>query len=81
MSFWRRRPADNRPEAKRHAAERRLAAFEEKAKAVYQGVDPLTAADIADCATWAATRPPHVHIHDILITPTAQASVSKVVRR
>lgn len=54
---------------------------EEKAKAVYQGVDPLTAADIADCATWAATRPPHVHIHDILITPTAQASVGKVVRR
>ena len=54
---------------------------EEKAKAVYQGLDPLTAADIADCAVWAATRPAHVHIHEILVTPTAQASVSKVIRR
>ena len=51
-----------------------------KAKSVYAGLAPLTPADIADCVTWAATRPAHVNIHEILLTPTAQASVSKVVR-
>jgi NADP-dependent 3-hydroxy acid dehydrogenase YdfG len=53
---------------------------EEKAKAVYKGLQPLVAADIADIALWAAMRPPHVHIQEVTVTPTAQASVSKVVR-
>ena len=53
---------------------------EAKARAVYAGLEPLTPGDIADCVTWAATRPAHVHIHEILLTPIAQASVSKVVR-
>jgi len=52
-----------------------------KAKAVYQGIEPLTASDIADCVTWAVSRPAHVNIGEIVLTPTAQASVSKVSRR
>jgi NADP-dependent 3-hydroxy acid dehydrogenase YdfG len=51
-----------------------------KAKAVYQGFSPLVAADIADCVVWAATRPAHVNISEIVLTPTAQASLTKVHR-
>lgn len=44
----------------------------EKAAAVYEGVDALTAADIADCVTWAVTRPPHVNVDEMMVTPQAQ---------
>ena len=52
----------------------------EKAKAVYQGMQPLTADDVADAIVWAATRPAHVNISEIVMTPTAQASLTKVHR-
>ncbi len=54
---------------------------EEKAKAVYQGIEPLTADDVADAIVWAATRPAHVNIAEMVITPTAQASLTKIHRR
>jgi len=53
---------------------------EEKAKAVYRGMQPLTAADVADAIVWAVTRPPHVNISELVMTPTAQASLTKVHR-
>ena len=46
---------------------------EEKADAVYTGLDPLLAKDIADAIAWIISRPKHVNINDILIMPTAQA--------
>ncbi len=52
----------------------------EKAKAVYQGFKPLSAEDVADAIVWAATRPPHVNISEVVMTPTAQASLTKVHR-
>jgi hypothetical protein len=52
----------------------------EKAKAVYKGMKPLTAEDVADAILWAATRPPHVNISEIVMTATAQASLTKVHR-
>ena len=52
----------------------------EKAKAVYQGMKPLTAEDVADAIVWVATRPPHVNISEVVMTPTAQASLTKVHR-
>lgn len=53
----------------------------EKAKKPYEGIDPLTADDIADCITWAVTRPAHVNIDEIVVRPTAQASSTVVARR
>jgi NADP-dependent 3-hydroxy acid dehydrogenase YdfG len=52
-----------------------------RADAVYAGVDPLTADDIADVIAWVASRPPHVNIDLVQVTPRQQASATKVVRR
>jgi 3-hydroxy acid dehydrogenase/malonic semialdehyde reductase len=45
----------------------------EKAQAVYQGVDPLTADDIADAVLWCVTRPPHVNVNVLEVMPAQQA--------
>lgn len=50
----------------------------EKAKKVYEGWEPLTAQDVADAILWVATRPAHVNIAEVVMTATAQASLSKV---
>ena len=47
---------------------------EQKAKAVYKGLEPLSAADIADALEFIVTRPPHVMINDIQINPAQQAN-------
>ena len=52
-----------------------------KAAEVYAGMNPLTAADIAETIVWVASRPPHVNIDEILIKPTDQADMGKVFRR
>ena len=52
-----------------------------KAEAVYAGVDALTADDIADVIAWVASRPPHVNIDLVQVTPQQQASATKVIRR
>lgn len=49
-----------------------------RAANVYKGYQPLTGRDVAECALFAATRPPHVSIQDILITPMAQATATIV---
>ncbi|MDQ6880174.1 MAG: SDR family NAD(P)-dependent oxidoreductase [Candidatus Dormibacteraeota bacterium] len=51
------------------------------AKAVYQGVKPLVAEDIADCILFAVTRPAHVDIDEIVIRPIAQAASWLVARK
>src|SRR5215207_4052045 len=40
----------------------RFAGDAERARAVYAGMTPLTAEDVADCIVWAVTRPSHVNI-------------------
>ena len=46
----------------------------ERAAKVYQGVTPLTPEDVADAIVWAVTRPAHVNIARILLTPVDQAN-------
>jgi len=46
----------------------------ERAKTVYQGYKPLDGDDIAEACVWAASRPEHVNVAEILILPKAQAS-------
>ena len=52
----------------------------DKAKAVYKGVIPLNAEDIADALEFIVTRPAHVSINDIQINPAQQAN-SYVINR
>jgi NADP-dependent 3-hydroxy acid dehydrogenase YdfG len=47
---------------------------EERAAKVYQGLTPLTPGDVADAIVWAATRPAHVNIARIGLTPIDQAN-------
>src|SRR5438105_15446348 len=48
---------------------------EVRAKKVYEGVIPLTAADIAETLVWVAARPPHVNIDELIIKSTDQAAI------
>jgi NADP-dependent 3-hydroxy acid dehydrogenase YdfG len=52
-----------------------------KAKELYDGANPLVAADIAEILVWVATRPPHVNIDEMLIKPVDQADIGKVFKR
>ncbi|GAA2818803.1 SDR family NAD(P)-dependent oxidoreductase [Saccharopolyspora taberi] len=53
----------------------------ERAAAVYQGLTPLTADDVADVITFAATRPAHVNLDTIVLKPRDQASATRTHRR
>ncbi|WP_337864617.1 SDR family oxidoreductase [Ignavibacterium sp.] len=54
---------------------------EQRAKKVYEGLQPLTPDDVADAVIYAATRPKHVNINQITLTPLAQASSNFVHRK
>ena len=52
----------------------------ERADNVYRGITPLTGADIADVAFYAASAPKHVQIAEVLILATHQANGSFIYR-
>ena len=52
-----------------------------RSKKVYEGVNPLKAEDVAEALVWAASRPPHVCIDEMIIKCTDQAAIHKVYRR
>ncbi len=54
---------------------------EAAAKAVYEGVDPVTPDEVADCVMFALTRPLHVNVDEIVIKALQQSSGARVVRR
>ena len=53
----------------------------ELAKSVYDGVDPITPDEVADCVLFALTRPLHVNVDEIVIKALAQSSGGRIVRR
>jgi NADP-dependent 3-hydroxy acid dehydrogenase YdfG len=53
----------------------------ERAAAVYRGVTPLSAQDIAEIVTFAVTRPAHVDLDQIVVRPVAQAAAYLVHRQ
>ena len=61
-------------------SEVRFKGDKDRAKKVYDGYEPLHAQDIAETIWFAASRPAHVNINDMLVMPTAQASTSHLLR-
>jgi len=59
----------------------RFGGDQERAKAIYEGMTPLSAKDIAEAVVWALMRPKHVNIQEMIIYPTEQASTTLVHRR
>jgi 3-hydroxy acid dehydrogenase/malonic semialdehyde reductase len=52
-----------------------------RAGKVYQGITPLSGADVAEAILFCVTRPPHVNIHQVRIMPTNQAGAMVVHRK
>jgi NADP-dependent 3-hydroxy acid dehydrogenase YdfG len=53
---------------------------DDRADAVYQGMNPLVAQDIAEIVGFVASRPPHVNIDQIVVKPRDQAEAARVHR-
>ncbi|MDA8017812.1 MAG: SDR family NAD(P)-dependent oxidoreductase [Thermoanaerobaculia bacterium] len=53
----------------------------DRADSIYRGMTPLVADDVADCIAWAASRPSHVNIDEIVVRPRDQATATSVHRR
>jgi 3-hydroxy acid dehydrogenase/malonic semialdehyde reductase len=51
-----------------------------RAKAVYRGMRPLTAEDVAEVVGFVVGLPEHVNVLDVVLTPTAQRSTQVVHR-
>ena len=52
-----------------------------RAKKVYDGFEPLAAADIAETIWFVVSRPAHVNINEMIVMPTAQANGSLIYRK
>lgn len=55
-------------------SEVRFRGDKQRAKAVYEGFEPLRADDIADAVLYIVNTPPHVNVAELVIMPTAQRS-------
>jgi NADP-dependent 3-hydroxy acid dehydrogenase YdfG len=53
---------------------------EQAADAVYEGITPLTAEDIAECIAFSVTRPSHVNIDTLVVLARDQAGAATVHR-
>jgi NADP-dependent 3-hydroxy acid dehydrogenase YdfG len=53
---------------------------EEQAKRVYEGVEPVTPADVAECILFVVTRPAHVNIDELVVKALAQSGPARIVR-
>ena len=53
---------------------------DEKAKAVYQGLEPLRPEDVADCILFAVTRPQRVNVDELVLKALHQSTAIRTVR-
>jgi 3-hydroxy acid dehydrogenase / malonic semialdehyde reductase len=53
---------------------------EEAARKVYEGVEPATPDDIAECVLFVVTRPERVNIDELVVKALAQSSPSRILR-
>lgn len=60
---------------------RRFEGDQDRADAVYKGVTPLVAGDVAEVIGFVASRPSHVNLDTIVIRPRDQASASRFNRQ
>jgi len=51
-----------------------------RAAAVYEGITPLVADDIADAISWMVSRPHHVNVDLLVVRPREQGGYTKTVR-
>jgi NADP-dependent 3-hydroxy acid dehydrogenase YdfG len=59
----------------------RFGGDQQRADAVYKGITPLVAGDVAEVIGFVASRPSHVNLDLIVIRPRDQASASRFSRR
>lgn len=59
----------------------RFSGDENRAKKVYEGIEPLSPNDVAAAVLFSASRPKNVNINEIIITPLYQASSTQIFRR
>lgn len=62
-------------------SEVRFKGDKDRAKKVYNGYEPLRAADIAEAIWFAVSRPANVNINDLLLMPAAQATSTIINRK
>ncbi|MCK8613194.1 SDR family NAD(P)-dependent oxidoreductase [Gordonia sp. C13] len=53
---------------------------QERADAVYEGLTPLTADDVAEVIGFVASRPPHVNLDQLVLKPRDQASARRNIK-
>jgi NADP-dependent 3-hydroxy acid dehydrogenase YdfG len=59
----------------------RFGGDEARAAAVYEGMTPLSAGDVAECIAFVVGRPPHVNIDSLVVMARDQAAARRVARR
>ncbi|HEY7950009.1 MAG TPA: SDR family NAD(P)-dependent oxidoreductase [Solirubrobacterales bacterium] len=59
----------------------RFGGDEEAAARVYEGMQPLSAEDVAECIRWALAQPSHVNVDEIVVRPRDQATATDVHRQ
>lgn len=53
---------------------------EDRAGAVYKGIEPLTGADVADVVSYVLNAPPRINVADVVVFSKAQGSVHHILR-
>jgi 3-hydroxy acid dehydrogenase/malonic semialdehyde reductase len=53
----------------------------ERAKGVYDGLNPLSGEDVAEAVVFCATRPPHANVREMILMPSAQATAVHAHRK